>query len=155
MTQPSRILIVEARFYEDIADELAKGAVAVLDETGEHYERVAVPGVFETPAAVRFAIRSMEMKAVTQGGYSGFIVLGCVIRGETDHNEYISRSAIQALMDLTLTYSISLGLGVLTCNTREQALERASVEGRNTGAKAARACLSMMELKKDLFLVAR
>ena len=155
MTETSRILIVEARFYEDIADELAKGATAVLDEAGLAYERLTVPGVFEVPAAIRFAIRSMEVQASTLGGYSGFIALGCVIRGETDHYEYINRSAIQALMGMSIDFSVSMGFGILTCENREQAWARAAVDQKNVGAKAARACLRMMEIKKDLFLVVR
>ncbi|OHC75910.1 MAG: 6,7-dimethyl-8-ribityllumazine synthase [Rhodospirillales bacterium RIFCSPLOWO2_12_FULL_58_28] len=152
MSEKPRVLIIEARFYEDIADELAKGAAAVLDEAGIAYERHAVPGVFETPAAVHFAIRSMEMGAVK---YSGVIVLGCVIRGETDHYEYISSSAVQALMNLTVSYSIALGFGVLTCENYEQARERAAVDRKNIGARAAMTCLRMMDLKKDFHLVIR
>lgn len=152
MSEKPHILIVEARFYEDIADELAKGAVAVLDKAGFAYERCAVPGVFEAPAAVSFAIRSMEMRAVK---YSGFIVIGCVIRGETDHYEHISSSAIKALMDLTVSHSLAMGFGVLTCETHEQAWERAAVDRQNIGARAAATCLKMMDLKKDLHLVIR
>lgn len=96
MAEPSPILIVEARFYGDIADELAKGAIAALEEAGVPYERLAVPGVFETPAAVSLAIRSAEAHS-----YAGFIVLGCVIRGETDHYEHICREASRALMDIS------------------------------------------------------
>ena len=150
MSDQSRILIVEARFYEGIADELAKGAIEVLEKADFTYERVAVPGVFETPAAIRFAIRSMELHAVARGGYAGFIALGCVIRGETDHYEFICRSATQGLMDITLNHCVALGFGVLTCENYEQAWERAAVERKNKGADAANACLRMIELKKEL-----
>lgn len=154
MTSDTQVLIVEARFYEDIADELVKGATAILDDAGIASERIAVPGVFEVPAAVRFAIRSMEVRAAA-GSYSGYVALGCVIRGDTDHYEHICGQASRALMDLSVTYSVAMGFGILTCDTREQALERAAVEMKNKGADAARACLHMMKLKKHFRLVLR
>ena len=146
-----RVLIVEARFYEDIADELAKGAMAVLDEAGVAYDRIAVPGVFEVPAVMRFALRAMEIQTA-EGRYSGFISLGCVIRGETDHYDHICREASHALMNLAMTYSVAMGFGVLTCESHEQAWVRAAVDKKNKGADAANACLRMMEIKKLLRL---
>ncbi len=154
MADGSQILIAEARFYEEIADTMAKGASQVLDQAGVAYTRMAVPGVFEVPALIRFAIRSMEVGAAVQR-YSGFIALGCVIRGETDHYEHICREATRALMEMSTTYSVALGLGILTCDTYEQAWERADVEQKNKGADAARACLTMMEHKRSLRLVMR
>ena len=88
MTNGSQILIAEARFYDEIADALVTGASQVLDQAGVPYTRIATPGVFEVPALIRFAIRSMEVGAAVQR-YSGFIALGCVIRGETDHYAHI------------------------------------------------------------------
>lgn len=154
MSDDRRVLIVEARFYEDIADNMAKGAVAVLEDAGVGHERLAVPGVFEIPAAIRFALRAMETHAATTD-YAGFIALGAVVRGETDHYQHIAREAIRALMDITIDKAIALGFGVLTCDTEEQARARASVTGRNKGAEAARACLRMMELRKSLRLASR
>ncbi len=152
MSTAPHILIVEGRFYEDIADELAKGATAVLDQAGMPYERLSVPGAFEVPAAVRFALRSMEVGSES-AHYAGFIALGCVIRGETDHYEHICREASRALMDLSVTYTVALGFGILTCDTYEQARARAAVDQANKGATAARTCLKMMDLKKTLRLV--
>ena len=154
MGASSPILIVEARFYEDIADELTAGATAVLGEAGHEYERLGVPGTFEVPAAVRFAIHAMEIHSATEY-YAGFIALGCVIRGKTDHHEHIARESIRALMELTQSHQIALGFGILTCSTREQAWERAARDKLNIGATAARACLRMIELKKHLRLVLR
>ena len=152
MTTRSHVLIVEGRFYSDIADELAKGATAVLDQEGVSYERLSVPGAFEVPAGVRFALRSMELGSGSVR-YAGFIALGCVIRGETDHYEHICREASRALMDLSVTYTVALGFGILTCDTHEQARARAAVDQANKGATAARTCLRMMDLKKTLRLV--
>jgi 6,7-dimethyl-8-ribityllumazine synthase len=87
--------------------------------------------------------------------YSGYIALGCVIRGETSHFEYICNATSQALMDLTLSYSIAMGFGILTCDNREQAWARAAVDQNNKGAEAATTCLRMMELKKTFRLVQR
>jgi 6,7-dimethyl-8-ribityllumazine synthase len=154
MADGSQILIAEARFYEEIADTMATGASQVLDQAGVAYTRMAVPGVFEVPALIRFAIRSMEVGAAVQR-YSGFIALGCVIRGETDHYEHICREATRALMEMSTTYSVALGYGILTCDTYEQAWERADIEQKNKGADAARACLKMMEHKRSLRLVMR
>ncbi len=148
------VLIVEAHFYDDIAEELAKGATRVLDQAGVDYVRHAVPGVFEIPAAVRYAIRSMEFHSALRR-FSGFVTLGCVIRGETSHYDYICSESARALMDLTTGYCIALGNGVLTCETREQAWERAAVGKSDKGGTAARACLRMMKVKRDLRLVPR
>lgn len=139
MTGRTRVLIVEARFHEDIAQELASGAIAVLDEAHVDYDRIGVPGSFEIPAAV-------ERARSAGAGYDGYIALGCVIRGETDHYDHICREVSRALMDLTVEAGIALGFGVLTCATREQALARAAVNGINRGAAAARACLGMIEV---------
>ena len=149
MSEERRVLIVESRFYPDIADELLKGAVAVLDKAGVSYDTLAVPGVFEVPAAIRIAIRAMEVHSATTD-HVGFVALGTVIRGETDHYEHISREATRALMDITVQHSMALGFGVLTCETAEQARKRAATGQGNKGAGAARACLRMMELKKEL-----
>lgn len=154
MTENPCVLIVEARFYRDIADHLFKGAVAVLDEAGIGHERMVVPGVFEVPAAIRFAIRAMEIHSATRN-YAGFIALGAVIRGETDHYDHICREASRALMDISVHQSVALGFGILTCENMEQAEKRADVAHGNKGADAAEACLRMMELKKDLRLAQR
>ena len=151
MTEVSRVLIVEASFYPDIADELANGAVAVLAAAGILHDRIEVPGTFEVPAAIRYAVHSMEFHAGSND-YNGFVALGCVIRGETDHYDHICRETSRALMDLTLKYSLALGFGILTCDTREQAFSRAAVNQTNKGANAAQACLRMMEIKKHLHL---
>ena len=84
--------------------------------------------------------------------YNGFIALGCVIRGETDHYDHICRETSRALMDLTLTYSLAIGFGILTCDNREQAFSRAATDQKNKGADAAQACLRMMEIKNHLHL---
>lgn len=152
MAAPSRVLIVEARFYEKIADELVEGAAQVLKKAGCAFDRIAVPGVFEVPAAIRFAMRADETGAGTKP-YEGFVALGCVIRGETDHYDHICREASRALMDISL--AVPLGFGILTCPTYELAMVRAAVDQKNKGADAARACIRMIELRRQLKLVER
>ncbi len=134
------VLIVEARFYPDIADELVRGACAALDAAGARYERLAVPGVFEIPATIRFAIESDR--------YDGYIALGCVIRGETSHYEYVCTESARGVGNLATRNLAAIGYGILTCDTREQAWARAAVDGKNKGRDTAEACLTMIDLKR-------
>ena len=136
-----KILIVEARFYEDIADQLGAGAVKVIEEAGLSVDRIEVPGVFEVPAAVK--------KAWDSDAYVGVVTLGCVIRGATDHYDHICREVSRALMDLSIEDGIPHGFGILTCENRDQAWERANVEDRDIGGRAAVACLRMLEIHEE------
>ncbi len=154
MSEAPKILIVEGQFYEDIAEALFQGAAAVLDEAGMEYERMPVPGAFEVPQAIRFAIRSMEIGSA-MNRYAGFLGFGCVIRGETSHYDYVCQESARALMDLAMNYSVALGYGILTVENREQAWARADMTKKNKGGDVARACLRMMEVKKHLRLVPR
>jgi 6,7-dimethyl-8-ribityllumazine synthase len=144
-----RILIVESRFYEHITDGLVKGAVRELQAAGAGFKRVIVP---EIPAAIRYAVRAMEMRA-TDERYSGYVTLGCAIKGETDHYDHVCRETFAGVQELALQYTLAVGNGVLTVHNEEQALERALPEKRNFGGQAARACLRMIEIKKDLGLL--
>ena len=140
MADPAHILIAEARFYDDIADELVEGAKAVLDAAGATFETVAVPGAYELPAAVRMAIES--------GRFDGYIALGCVIRGETSHYDYVCGESARGLMTLCTKHGIALGYGILTTETRDQAWARASRADKDKGAFAAHACLKMVALRR-------
>lgn len=150
-TAVPHIMIVEARFYEDIADELVRGAVAELDKAGATWERFAVPGAFEIPATIKYAIRSRDFYAARRR-FDGYIALGCVIRGETSHYDLVCNECARGLQTLSIEYTLALGFGVLTCENREQARTRASISGGNKGAMAARSCLAMLELKRDFRL---
>ena len=144
MADPAHILIAEARFYDDIADELVEGAKAVLDAAGATFETVAVPGAYELPAAVRMAIES--------GRFDGYIALGCVIRGETSHYDYVCGESARGLMTLCTKQGIALGYGILTTETRDQAWARASRADKDKGAVAAYACLKMVALRRVFVL---
>ena len=140
MAETPHIMLVEARFYAHIADELARGAIAALDAAGASYERFAVPGAFEIPAAIRFAV-----EAATRGArrerFDGFVALGCIVRGETDHYEFICRATMEGLMHVALQFGLALGTGLLTCDTLVQAEARSGSDGHNKGAEAAAAAL--------------
>lgn len=149
MASGPHILIVEARFYDDIADELFEGAKAALDAAGASYERVQVPGVYEIPAAIE-----MGRKRKDKGGktYDGFVALGCVIRGETSHYDVVAGESGRALMDLTVEHRIAAGNGILTTDTRAQAEVRAARTGKNKGKDAAVACLAMIDVQRKFGL---
>jgi 6,7-dimethyl-8-ribityllumazine synthase len=148
------ILIVEARFYEEISDELAKGAVAALKSAGVTFDRLAVPGAFEIPAAIRMAIHAMDFYPHRRR-YDGYVALGCVIRGETTHYDYVCGESARGLQDLAVKYTLALGYGILTVENEAQAWERARVDRKNKGGDAARACLAMIEAKRKFGLFPR
>lgn len=149
MTTQAHILIVEARFYNDLADELARGAIAAIEARGATWERVSVPGVLEIPAAVKYALDGMAHGSVTKM-IDGFVTLGCVIRGETTHYDIVSNESARALMDLAVGRSLALGNGIQTVENEAQAWARAKVDQKNKGGGAADACLDMIELKRQL-----
>lgn len=151
VAETPKIMIVEARFYDDIADELVKGAVAELEESGFAYDRFAVPGAFEIPAAIKYAIRGRDFY-MGLPRYAGYIALGCVIRGETTHYDYICQESARGLQDLAIQNALAIGNGILTCESRDQAMVRAKVDQKNKGGDAARACLEMIKLKQHFHL---
>lgn len=148
MSDAPHVLIVEARFYEDVADELAKGAIAALAAAGATYDRLEVPGAFELPAAIRMNIKAMELGNGCRY-YDGYIALGCVIRGETSHYDYVCGECARGLMDLSLEFSLAIGFGVLTVENQEQAWARASVDQLDKGRAVANAALRMIEVKRE------
>jgi 6,7-dimethyl-8-ribityllumazine synthase len=136
--------LVVARFYADLADKLVGGARAALDEAGaEKIDEFDVPGAFELPIAARFAAQS--------GRYAGIVALGAVIRGETDHYDWVCGQASQGLMMVQLTTGVPCGFGVLTVDNMEQALDRvAGGSKRDTGRHAAEAVLAVLGVKEKL-----
>lgn len=142
-TKPPHILIIEARFYDELADELVRGAVAELERRGAGYDRVAVPGVLEIPAALAMALDS-------EREYDGFVTLGVVIRGETTHYDVVAGESARALMDLSVIHALALGNGIQTVENGDQAWARARVNEKNKGGGAAAACLDMIALREKL-----
>ena len=143
-----RILIVEARFYSDLADELLKGAIDAIEAYGAEYEVVTVPGALEIPAAIAFAEEGGHRPAGR--AFDGYVALGTVIRGETYHFEIVSNESARGIMDLSLGKRLAIGNGILTVEDEAQALARARVSEGDKGGGAARAALAMVALKQQL-----
>jgi len=143
MSGPLKILIVESPYYQDITEELRRGAVAVLEQAGAEYACISVPGAFEIPAAIRFAADA------EQGDYDGYIALGCIIRGETSHYDYVCGESARALQDLAVRDRLAIGYGILTVENKDQARVRAAVNVGNKGGYVAETALRMIELKRQ------
>ena len=146
--EPIRILIVEARFYDDLADALLEGATQALSAYGAEYDVVTVPGALEIPGAIAFAEEGGHRPARKR--YDGYVALGCVIRGETYHFEIVSNESARGIMDLTVGKKLCIGNGVLTTEDDEQAWARARPSEGDKGGGAARACLDLIALRKRL-----
>lgn len=138
------VMVVEARFYADLAEELYRGAATVLEAAGASHERVPVPGAFEIPAAIAMAHRADATR------FDGYVALGCVIRGETSHYDYVCTESARGLQDLAVMQGLAIGYGILTVEDAAQAWARAGGDKGNKGADAARACLQMLELRSRL-----
>ena len=138
-----KVLIVDANFYEDLASELVRGAVAELEKMGISYERLSVPGALEIPSAISLVSQGNEAKL-----FAGYIALGCVIRGETSHYDIVCGESARGLSQLALDKNLAIGNGILTVDNWEQAWARASVLKKNKGRDAAIACLSLFEIKQ-------
>ena len=138
----SDICIIIAKFYQDIAAELVRGATEHLAKAGLSYEIIEVPGAFEIPSALNMAIMSEK--------YAGFVTLGCVIRGKTTHYDYVCSESARGINQLAIEFAEAVGYGILTVETPEQAWERAAVTKGNKGADAASACLAMLAIKQKM-----
>ena len=136
-----RVLIVEARFYDDLADALLAGARDILEAFGAEVEVVTVPGALEVPGAV-------AMAETAGAGFDGYVALGCVIRGETYHFDIVSNESARGLMDLTVRQGLAIGNGILTVEDEAQAWARANASEGDKGGGAAKACLEMISLKR-------
>lgn len=138
-----RLLVVEARFYDDMSDALLDGARAALEVAGATCDVVTVPGALEIPGAIACAIAGGE-------DYDGFVALGVVIRGETHHFDIVANESARGIMDLTVRKHAAIGNGILTCEDDAQVWARARKEEGDKGGFAARAALAMIALKKKL-----
>ena len=136
-------LIVEARFYGEIADAQLAGAKSALRTAGASFEHVSVPGALEIPVAI-------AMAAASQQHFDGYVALGCVIRGETTHYETVCSESARGLMDLAIAENLAIGNGILTVENDAQAWERADAAQKDKGGDAARAALVLATLRKRL-----
>jgi 6,7-dimethyl-8-ribityllumazine synthase len=149
MAASKHILIIEARFYEEIADDLLKGTKAVLAAAGATFDVVTVPGILELPAT---ALMGMSPERKSGQRYDGFIALGCAVKGETDHYEYVCAESMRGITRVSLDLKVPSGNGILTCPTWELALNRANPAEGDVGGRAAKACLRMIEVKQGFGL---
>jgi 6,7-dimethyl-8-ribityllumazine synthase len=143
-----RILIVEARFYSDLADELLRAAIDAIEAYGAEHEVVTVPGALEIPAAIAFADEAAHRSRGVS--FDGYVALGTVIRGETYHFEVVSNESARGLMDLAIGKKLAIGNGILTVEDEDQAWARAKASEGDKGGAAARACLEMIALRRQL-----
>lgn len=137
------ILIVEARFYEDLADALLDGAKAALDAADATHDVVTVPGALEIPAAIAFA-------EAAETPYDGYVALGMVVRGETYHFELVCNESARGLTDLAVAGPLAIGNGIMTVENEEQGWARADRGRKDKGGAAARAALAMIALRDRL-----
>ena len=135
---PPAMLLVRAPYYQAVVDGMTEAALRILGEAGAAHEVLDVAGAYELPQAIRIALRGTRR-------FDGFIALGCIVRGETDHYEFICAASMNGLMDVALQYGLALGTGLLTVDTLAQATARSGPDGHNKGAEAAVAALRQVD----------
>ncbi len=143
----ARMLVVESRFYDDIATFLLTGAQRALERAAVGFDVVTVPGALEIPQAIALALDAAQK---ARRPYAGVVALGCVIRGETSHYDIVAGESARALMDLAIARRVGIGNGILTVDTDAQALARAHPEQGDKGGAAAEAALALARLARSL-----
>jgi 6,7-dimethyl-8-ribityllumazine synthase len=143
----ARLLLVTSPYYRAVTDMMQRGAEAAANAADAMLDRVFVPGAFEIPGAVAAAAKYAK--------YDGYVALGCVVRGETSHYDYVCGESARGLMDLTVREGLSIGYGILTVENIAQAEERADPRRGDKGGEATRACVAMIALKRQLAETAR
>ena len=141
-----KVLLVCSPYYKDITQNLIKGAIKVLRSNSVEYKIINVPGALEIAPSIKIYSEKSSKEIL----FDGFVALGCIIRGETYHFEIVSNESARALSDLSITYSLPIGNGILTVENKEQAIERSDPLKMNKGAGAALACLSLINHKNNI-----
>ena len=141
-----KVLLVCSPYYKDITQNLIKGAIKVLKSNSVEYKIISVPGALEIAPSIKIYSEKSSKDIL----FDGFVALGCIIRGETYHFEIVSNESARALSDLSITYSLPIGNGILTVENKEQAIERSDPLRLNKGAGAALACLSLINHKNNI-----
>ena len=139
----AKILVIEARFYEDLSDMLLEGALDALQAGKAEITKVTVPGALEIPHVI-------SMAEAAGAGFDGYVALGAVIRGETTHYDYVCGESARAIMDLAVNQQLAIGNGIITVENQAQAVARASKDKKDKGGFAANACLKMIKIRSDL-----
>ena len=138
-----KILVIEARFYDKISDALLEGALDVLQKAKVEITKVTVPGALEIPHVI-------SMAEAANSGFDGYVALGCVIRGETTHYDYVCQESARAIMDLAVNQQLAIGNGIITVENENQAWARASKDKKDKGGFAANAALKMIKIRAEL-----
>jgi 6,7-dimethyl-8-ribityllumazine synthase len=144
--RPPHLLVVRAPYYTEVVDGLRDGATRILTEAGAGFDVLDVAGALELAGAIRLAARGTRL-------FDGYVALGCVVRGETDHYDHVCREAMAGLTQVGLQFGLCLGNGLLTVHTVEQALARSRRDGHNKGAEAAAASLLQIRAARWLGVV--
>lgn len=139
----AKVLIIEARYYKQVNDSLLEGAQATLQKSGADVDVTTVPGALEIAPTLQFAVEGKKIS------YDAYVVLGCIIRGETSHYDIVCNESARGVYDLVAKHGLALGNGILTVENETQAMARASIDQKDKGGDAARAALSLWELKKE------
>ncbi len=137
--EESKILIIFSDFYSEVSKNLINGAEYYLNQNNISFEKKKVDGALEIP----FLLQKFKNK------FNGFIVLGCVIKGETDHYQVVKDICLNGIYSIAYKECLPLGCGILTVNNLEQALERSDIKKKNIGESAAKACCNLIEIIKD------
>ena len=140
---PPHLLIVRAPYYREVVDGLTAGAYRILGEAGATADTIDVAGAYELPQVIRISLRGSRK-------FDGFIALGCIVKGETDHYDFICRATMDGILSVALQFGICLGTGLLTCDTVAQAEARSGQDGHNKGAEAAAAALLQINAARQL-----
>jgi len=138
-----KILVIEARYYESISEDLLQGALAKLQTADAKVVKVNVPGALEIPHIISYAEKA-------KAGFDGYVALGCVIRGETTHYDYVCEESARALMVLAVDHQLAIGNGIITVENEAQAIARSKPDQKDKGGFAASACLRMIQLRDEL-----
>ena len=146
MFENKKVLLVCSPYYKKITQNLLDGAVEVLKSNSVGYKIINVPGALEIAPSIKIYSEKSSKDIL----FDGFVALGCIIRGETYHFEIVSNESARALSDLSITYSLPIGNGILTVENKEQAIERSDPLRLNKGAGAALACLSLINHKNNI-----
>jgi 6,7-dimethyl-8-ribityllumazine synthase len=144
---PPRLLLIQAPYYAEVVGGMRRGAERVAAAAGALLEVVDVAGAFELPAALRMALDAME-RPYAEFRWDGFVLLGCVVKGETDHYDHICREAMAGVMAIAAETGAAIGCGLLTVHTIQQAAARAREDNHNKGAEAANAALMQVALRR-------
>jgi len=137
------LLMVRAPYYQAVVDGMTAGAIRIMGDSGATHDVLDVAGAFELAQAIRLVLRGATR-------YDGFIALGCIVRGETDHYDHICRESMAGLMHVALQYGLAMGTGLLTVHDIGQAVARSGANGHNKGAEAASAALRQIAVARQM-----